>query len=339
MPLKIRKAMLPIYIMSKLILHSPFTLGTEKIKPSSSYIGSIYSICGIVIYVTFHIYSANQITELVASADIVSKDYGLVSILIDLYNRYSGVVLFAINIFVGVCQQKKIVTFITRVESIDSDFENHLGISNVDNLEWMRWILYKNFGFEKLLFFIFRNATGRFIFLLGLCTAIEYSNCLMYIRDIFPYTGNCIFMCLLPMTINSATEILFIAYMNIMRTRLAKLNKLIRKLKSEYGNNGLSHDEKIFYISEMLIEKRGQNKNQVYPKSMNIMEDDVLMRISTVQKIFNQIYECLELIDKAFGIQLVFLLMQQFVMMTTILFYCISNLIKYRWNFNLLKNS
>lgn len=85
--------------------------------------------------------------------------------------------------------------------------------------------------YYKIYYYIFRDITGRFVLLLGICTRIEFLNCLMYIRDIFPYIDNCIFMCLIPMFINSVTEILFIGYMNLMRIRLKKINEIINKMK------------------------------------------------------------------------------------------------------------
>lgn len=136
---KLRKAMLPIYIISKLILQSPFSLGTEKTNPSYSHIGTIYSLTGLILYDIFHILSANQITEMIEGIPIEAKDMGLVSILIDLYNRYSGVLLCSINIFIGIVQQRKIVKFITIMENIDSDFERNLTISDIGNAAWMRY--------------------------------------------------------------------------------------------------------------------------------------------------------------------------------------------------------
>lgn len=127
-----------MYIISKLILQSPFSLGTEKTKPSYSHIGTIYSLSGLILYDIFHIFSANQITELIEGVPTEVKNMGLVSILIDLYNRYSGVVLCSISIFIGIVQQRKILKFVIVMENIDSNFEKSLGISDIGNAAWMR---------------------------------------------------------------------------------------------------------------------------------------------------------------------------------------------------------
>lgn len=79
----------------------------------------------------------------------------------------------------------------------------------------------------------------------------------------------------------------------------------------------------------MLRDGRHRVKAKVYPKPTMIMDDDVVVIITTIQKIYNQIHEGFGLVDEAFGIQLIFLIMQQFVMMTTIMYYCVSNMIKY----------
>lgn len=150
----------------------------------------------------------------------------------------------------------------------------------------------------------------------------------MYIRDIIPFSDNCVFMCLIPMYINCITEIMFIGYMNLLRLRIIKLRKTIDNLKANYNSSNLTNDEKIFYISEMFNNQRSSRKAKIYPKSTNILEDDMLSNILTIQKIYYQIHEGVHLVNYSFGIQLVFLLMQQFSTLTTLLYYCVSNVMK-----------
>lgn len=134
MSLKIKKAMLFLHLTSKIALLSPFSLGNEKNPPKYSRSGTLYSLTGLIIYSTFHIMSAQQI-----SSDETNKTgYTLVSLLIDGYNRYIGVTLFAVMIFVGIMHQQKIIKFIKTIENIDSEFEYSLGICDVGNKSWMR---------------------------------------------------------------------------------------------------------------------------------------------------------------------------------------------------------
>lgn len=292
----------PLYCISKLFFLTPFSMNiTKRTAITPSIIGSMYSAIFMIGYVTFHLYSAENNF---ISADADSEfQFSFVSFIIETYNKYIGVSLFMITIMSAIMNQKKMIQFLTIVEKVDSEFNQCFGIVDVGNVCWMR------------------ISMGRIIWLLCLLSTFENFNCLMFIRAA-SYSEYCLIMCFGPMIVNALTEMLFISYLSLIRNRLAKMNSLIDEMKGDIGNK-FKIDEKNFIISEFY-----QKINKVMPEPTKTDYKFVRGLIS-IQKMYGWLYEGTISLMSAFGIPLLFLFLIQFTTLTTLLFYCATNVIKY----------
>lgn len=122
----IRKAFIPLYVVSKVLCISPFSL--KNLQPSR--IGTIVTIIQAIIYAIFHFWMANR--------DMSNESTkNLVGIMIDSYNRYSGFCTFGVLVIATLAMQSKIVWAIKLLESIDAIFKQELHFI-VDNCTWRR---------------------------------------------------------------------------------------------------------------------------------------------------------------------------------------------------------
>lgn len=126
MQLKLRKALLPLHIISKLLCIGPFSL--EKLQPSK--FGNVITLCEAISYSIFHIWMSNENLSTDSSKNMVRQ-------LIDSYNRFSGLCTFCFLVVATIFVQRKILQLIQNIEHIDCVFLDKFNIS-VDNHRWKR---------------------------------------------------------------------------------------------------------------------------------------------------------------------------------------------------------
>lgn len=125
MALKLKQALLPLHIISKVLCIGPFSLG----KLESSKFGSIITLCQAFSYSIFHIWMSNY--------DLSKTAKNMVRQLIDSYNRFSGFIAFCFLVVATILVQRKIVRLIQNIEDIDCVFEEKFNMT-VDNQKWRR---------------------------------------------------------------------------------------------------------------------------------------------------------------------------------------------------------
>lgn len=129
MTLKLRKSLIPLYIVSKILCIHPF----RRNPLNASIFGSFLAIVGAIGYGIFHLSAAQNNLNQTNS----TENSNLVAIIIDSYNRYSGFCCLLILIVASICVQRKIVEGIRILEEVDQLFESKLSIV-VDNYKWSR---------------------------------------------------------------------------------------------------------------------------------------------------------------------------------------------------------
>lgn len=129
MSVKLRNALIPLYVLSKVLCIQPFSLNPLKY----SMVGSFMTILISIGYCLFHLYSAKTDNASVNSKD--DEKSNLVTAIIDAYNRYSGFVTFCLLITASIYLQNYVVNAIKQLEEIDVHFYNTYKIK-VDNRKW-----------------------------------------------------------------------------------------------------------------------------------------------------------------------------------------------------------
>lgn len=186
--MKLRKALLPLYIVSKILCINPLSL--KYFRPSK--FGTILTICQAVGYIVFHLWMVNRDM----STDLTKN---LVRQLIDSYNRYSGFCAFCFLVVTSLFTQNKIVTVIKNIEDIDNILETKLNVPNANKAWrrygnealWFEWLVWKCY-FD----FHFRNVSLQICACIVVLSILEWRNCLMYIQDSVPFSEYCLVMCL-----------------------------------------------------------------------------------------------------------------------------------------------
>lgn len=125
MALKLRIALLPLHIISKILCIGPFTLRT--LQPSKY--GIIITICQAMAYSIFHLWMSDR--------DMSGENKNMIRQLIDSYNRFSGFCAFCFLVVASICIQRNIVRVIRNIEEVDDMFEKKL-IITIDNRKWRR---------------------------------------------------------------------------------------------------------------------------------------------------------------------------------------------------------
>lgn len=183
--MELRKAILPLYIVAKVLCTSPFSL--KPLWPS--FFGTIITICQAIGYTIFHLWMVNRDLTAESTKNLVRQ-------LIDSYNRYSGFCAFLFLVVISTWNQAKIVKVIQNIEDVDRMLEQKLD-THIDNRFWRR---YKLIPFSSILSShnsIFnRNVMLQICICIVTISFLEWRNCLMYIQDSVPFSEYCIFMCL-----------------------------------------------------------------------------------------------------------------------------------------------
>lgn len=123
----LKKALQPLFTVSKLFGICPFAIKNERV----TYTGTICSIIILIAYLTFHIICV--IDGLTNS----SENDNFVTMTINSFNRYSGVVSLLIIIVVGIVQQKKVLSALQIMHNVDTMFKEDVNIK-IDDSKYSR---------------------------------------------------------------------------------------------------------------------------------------------------------------------------------------------------------
>lgn len=124
--MRVRKAFIPLHLVSKVLCICPFSL--NKLKPSR--VGSLITIFQAICYTIFHLWMVNRDMS-------AESTKNLVGIIIDSYNRYSGFWAFCVLVIASIAMQQKVVQLIRQLEIVDLIFQQKFNIV-VDNRVWRR---------------------------------------------------------------------------------------------------------------------------------------------------------------------------------------------------------
>ncbi|KFB46221.1 hypothetical protein ZHAS_00014227 [Anopheles sinensis] len=176
-----------------------------------------YSLSVMVAYSAFHLYINYTDSYGAGMGASGSAEVNFVSIVIDIYNRYSGLILFWLLHFLAFATQRTLGDTIVGVMLVDEQIEQRLAVTP-NHSRWCR--------------FICLHVT--FIFLaIGIS---EWYNCIMYMSDFIPASEYCIFQCFITMLTSSTVEIQYMALVSLIKSRLQLINDLLVQLNA-YGTD------------------------------------------------------------------------------------------------------
>lgn len=200
----VKSHFLPIYIPSKLVLLSPFTVNLKTGKATPSILGTIHSILTGLCYYIFHLYSAyiQMVTQ---------KDGNFVTQVIDSYNQYAGCSICMIIILNLCYNQRKIVQVINSLSKVDETSIPDLIKTNLDELP-------TSIVSANLSECVSRMYPLMFLFLVSL-GFMEYYYCIMFIKNNPTFSEFCLIMCYVPLFIQIMTEFSFVIYLLMLETR------------------------------------------------------------------------------------------------------------------------
>ncbi|XP_053663211.1 uncharacterized protein LOC128712342 [Anopheles marshallii] len=200
---------------------------------------SVLYVCATVTaYSAFHLYinytDAYGITPNETSADShmppsaatqQQVEANFVSIVIDIYNRYSGLVLFWLLHTVALATQRSLVAIVSGVLLIDEQIVERWSLVP-NHAQWCRFICLQ----------------AAFIFLaIGVS---EYHNCIMYMSDFIPASEYCIFQCFITMLTSSTVEMQYVAFVQLIKNRLQLINELLGELSAYTSDEEQTHYER-----------------------------------------------------------------------------------------------
>ncbi|XP_049548232.1 gustatory receptor 68a-like [Anopheles darlingi] len=268
----------PLYALSKLFAFWTFTVTViqdgdrRAVVFRKSRWSVMHFFVMLVLYSTFHLYINS--TDAFSAADGRQgggqAEVNFVSVVIDMYNRYSGLLLFWWLHLMAHVSQPTVIEILRSVMAIDEQIRVRLTVAP-DHWRWCRSVCL--------------HVTAIF---LGIGLA-ERFNCIMYMSDFIPVSEYCIFQCLISMLTCSTVEIQYVALVQLIQNRLELINSLLGELTSDHIRMKIINDIKNVYTHLHLL-------------SLNI--------------------------NRAYGAQLIFILMTLFVTLTTLLYYCTMKLLR-----------
>uniref|UniRef100_A0A182MWG9 Gustatory receptor n=1 Tax=Anopheles culicifacies TaxID=139723 RepID=A0A182MWG9_9DIPT len=233
----------PLHILSSTFALWPFAghgwthaaNGTGSLFTRSS----ILYMCAIVTaYSAFHLYinytdaygvgpseksADNRTTSEATTQQQVEVNF--VSIVIDIYNRYSGLVLFWLLHTVALATRRPLVAIVSGMMLIDDQIAQRLSVVP-NHVQWCRFICLHT----------------AFIFLtIGFA---EYYNCIMYMSDFIPASEYCIFQCFITMLTSATVEIQYVAFVQLIKNRLQLINELLAELGAYSSDQEQTHYER-----------------------------------------------------------------------------------------------
>lgn len=123
----LKKALWPLFIVSKLFGICPFSIKRERV----TYTGTILSIIMLIAYCSFHIISVfDELSD-------NSNEANFVTMTINSFNRYSGIASLFIMLVMGMVHQTKILKALQIMHSIDIMFQEEVNIQ-IDDSSYSR---------------------------------------------------------------------------------------------------------------------------------------------------------------------------------------------------------
>ncbi|KAL1399050.1 hypothetical protein pipiens_008513, partial [Culex pipiens pipiens] len=234
------KHLKPLYLVSKVLSLSPFRLiyGPNKgARPSVP--GTVQSLAALVLYGSFHLYSnynddfngsnsgagsgGQGATLPVNGTEPNGEGGNFVSVMIDVYSRYSGLGLYWVLVAGAIGNQRILVASVATLVEVDEIFERQLGIS-VNNARWKRLICIQT------------------ALIAGLIGVFEWFNCLMYLSDYQPASEFCLPQCYITLITSVVGESQFVGYVKLLEMRLQLINQLLARL-NELDERGAELNE------------------------------------------------------------------------------------------------
>lgn len=299
-----RSSLRSLYYFSRVCGLIPINIdlrGTTDI--SSSRFGTIYSIFIGLIYGGFHVTSSIFNLDEQADKNIITN-------VINYYNRYSRLVLFWICIGNAIVNQSRIVHSIRLIENVDKLFAEHLNF-RTNYVRFSRIVI--------LEIVIYLTATF----------GLEWNNCLMYISGVIAYNNYCMSMCLIPLIVTSADQILFINMIYLVKQRLAIVNKFLQqrtylkklpKIQESHKINGhLLNTVNLLYNIEHDVESLKVKMVQ----SRHSKGDIGILSVG-----YSRLHKAVLLLNSAYGIPNVCTVFIRFVTLTTLSYSSCMRLLK-----------
>lgn len=141
----------------------------------------------------------------------------------------------------------------------------------------------------------------------------EYANCIMYIQDFIIFNDYCLLMCLVPLLVAAATLIQFAYYVTLIQKRLHILANLLK------GHKCPLMAIKFNYPRPGDVEATGE---ETMGKKLDI---------GATKWLYMKLQEATEILNSAFGIQLLVLLTTCFITLTTLSYYIVMQVIRWVW--------
>uniref|UniRef100_A0A182WQX8 Uncharacterized protein n=1 Tax=Anopheles minimus TaxID=112268 RepID=A0A182WQX8_9DIPT len=127
----------------------------------------------------------------------------------------------------------------------------------------------------------------------------------MYMSDFIPASEYCIFQCFITMLTSATVEIQYVAFVQLIKNRLQLINELLAELGAYSTDQEQTDYEPCEHIRMKIINDVKNLYTHLHLLSLNI--------------------------NKAYGAQLIFILMTLFVTLTTLLYYCTMKLFRMLW--------
>ncbi|XP_055590220.1 putative gustatory receptor 28b [Uranotaenia lowii] len=291
----------PLFLLSKLFSLAPYRMETQKGRSPDgkrvriSPLGIGQSLAAILLYGAFHLYN-NYYDDFTGTSKAAGQHGGngaakhqengsaagnwstsgssgsegnFVSVVIDVYNRYSVLVLYWILIAGNVANQRILIRCWEDCVQIDSIFRRKLRIW-VNNSYWKRQIFSQMFLIS------------------GTVLVFEWFNCVMYLSDFDPASEYCLPQCYITLLTSIVAETQFVGFVKLLQMRFQLINQLLVRHQQDRIRVEIINDIKHLYAHLHLL-------------SLNI--------------------------NRAFGVQLVAILLTLFVTITALLYYCLMKAI------------
>ncbi|XP_037033185.1 putative gustatory receptor 28b [Bradysia coprophila] len=327
----LKRALWPLFIVSKLFGICPFSIRHERV----SYLGTIVSIVMLASYCSFHFISASD--ELTDN----SSETNFVTMAINSFNRYSGIVSLFVIAVMGIVHQKEILNALQIMHSIDGIFRKEVNIEIDDSI-------------------YSRNIKIGLVSIIAAISVLEYFNCLMFIQSYAPFNEYCLTICLVPFVVTCITEIQFIAYMQLLKNRLELINNFFGQFRGDAGKSAKTNirkspdpsplTTKIFTVNKVgdklkilssqkngfnglgtnviIMENCGKTVGKQWTDNLQLNRKLFTEKIMKLQIIYNKMEKFLVQIRSGYSIQIITVFTVKFSIITSMLYACCMILIK-----------
>uniref|UniRef100_A0A182XUT0 Gustatory receptor n=1 Tax=Anopheles quadriannulatus TaxID=34691 RepID=A0A182XUT0_ANOQN len=218
----------PLHILSSTFALWPFGGWSSRFNRCST----LYVLAVVTAYSAFHLYINYTDAYSVGTGGDGGKpgpdstptvdrqqqvEANFVSIVIDVYNRYSGLILFWLLHTVALANHRSLTAIVLGVLLLDEQIADRLSVVP-NHGQWCRFICLH-------MIFVF------------LCIGFaEWYNCIMYMSDFIPASEYCIFECFITMLTSSTVELQYVAFVQLIKNRLQLINDLLVELTA-YGTD------------------------------------------------------------------------------------------------------